>query len=52
MRAYMMRLANNLISALDECKDDCLVDEILNAVTCNELFDEDDIAAAEEAEAD
>ena len=47
MKAKMMRLTNQLIALLDECDDDCLVDDVISAIMSGDPFDECEISAAE-----
>ena len=49
-KAQIMRLANQLIEALDNCQDGDFVDEVCVNVASNVPFDEEEIAAAEEVE--
>ena len=46
----MMRMANTLCAALENCTDDDFVDLVIEAICSNIPFDEDDIAAQEAAE--
>lgn len=50
MKAKIMRLTNALLSALDSCYDEDLVDEVCARVSSYDPFDEDDIARAENEE--
>ena len=47
MKAKIMRMTNDLLSALESCCDEDLTDRVCAAVSCNEPFDEDEIAEAE-----
>ena len=49
-RANIMRLANQLMSALETCYDGNFVDEVCSNIASNVPFDEDEIAAAEEGD--
>ena len=42
-REEIMRLANTLIEALQECDDGDFVDAVVNAVCCAYTFDEDEV---------
>lgn len=49
-KANIMRLANQLMSALETCYDGNFVDEVCANIASNVPFDEDKIAAAEEGD--
>lgn len=46
-KANIMRITNELLSALESYWDEDLVDRVCIAISSNEPFDEDEIAEAE-----
>lgn len=46
-KGYIMRLSNALCAELEQCNDGEFVDLVINAVSCNEVFSNEEIIAAE-----
>lgn len=50
MKSEIMKLANQLCEALDNCSDGEFVDDVIYRVSCNDPFDESEIFRAEDEE--